>query len=122
MNNNTSMTCVNESIFSKIKNFFKSIFYKAPKEEPHVEKVEEKVTVEELVEEPKEELKVEIKEEKKGPKSKEEILEIYEKAKLGEYDLRTLSIEEMKILNGLIREEIKIKEELLKKTLASLDA
>jgi len=45
--------------------------------------------------------------------SKTELLEIYNKAKKGQYDLMQLPLEQIKLLNRLLEEEIKLKSEKL---------
>ncbi len=42
-------------------------------------------------------------------RQKKELLEIYDKAKAGKYDLKQLEIDELKMLNKLIKAEIEIK-------------
>lgn len=50
--------------------------------------------------------------------SKNELIDIYNKAKKGQYNLNNLSLEQIELFNKLIEEEIKLKrEQLLKKGL-----
>lgn len=94
----TKVTClisVKESFFTKIGRFIRGMLGKNIKQ-PVIKNSETSIN--------------EMSEDKRN---KKEMLEIYNKAKNNEYDLTSLKIEEIKILNQLIEEEIKIKTEKL---------
>ena len=46
--------------------------------------------------------------------SKNEMMEIYNKAKIGEFDLNQLTNEQIELFNQLIEEEIRLKKEKLR--------
>lgn len=46
--------------------------------------------------------------------SKNEMMEIYNKAKIGEFDLTQLTLNQIELLNELIEEEIRLKAKKLK--------
>ena len=86
------MIYTKENVFKRFLNIIKKLFIK--------EKIKQ-------IEAPKEEEKVIIK------KTREELEEIYNKAKKGEYDLNILEIEDIKMLNKMIEAEIELKESKL---------
>ena len=88
MKENKSMICVKENIFTKMLKFIKNILSKRKK---------------------KQEIKIETCSNTNNIRQKSELLSIYNKAKKGKYDLNTLEIEEIKMLNKLIEAEIEIK-------------
>ena len=86
-----------ENIFTKIKKFFKGLFFK--KEEPnYIESASQ--NKEEIKKIDTEQYEID----------KKEFLELYENSKKGEVDLLSLSPETLKKMCTLIEEEIRIKE------------
>jgi len=100
--NDVSLVCVKENLFVKIRKFFKNLFRKEVKKSDKVNN--EEIIVNEL--------------DVVQSKTKEDIMNIYSKAKKGEYDLENLEVEEIHMLNDLIEEEIKLKAEKLKQLMS----
>ena len=88
----SSLMCVKENPWTKVMNFFKKVFKK-----DKINKEQEKEVLVAQV------------------RTKEELMQIYNKAKKNEYDISHLELEEIKMLNELIEEEIKLKTEKLMK-------
>lgn len=91
-----SLVCLTESGFMKIIKFIKNIFKKDQKQ---------------LNNKTDEEFIIENTDYQKH--TKDELIEIYNKAKRNEYDLEKLGLDEILLLIEFIKEEIKFKEEKL---------
>lgn len=85
MQENKSITTVKDNIFTKTRNFIKRLFTN--------KEIKNDV----------------IKETPMDRRTKEELIEIYAKAKRGKYDLNSLDIEDIRMLNKMIETEIEIK-------------
>ena len=95
--NNKQLIESKENIFTKIRNFFKKLFFKE-------EKYNNIDSVSQNIQETKNDNIENYETDKK------DFLELYEKSKKGEVDLLSLSPDTLKKMCALLEEEIKIKE------------
>ena len=95
MNNNTSLVEVKPNIFTKMKNFFKKLFFK---QEKKVE-VTERIAI--------------VGEESKSQDSKKDFFKLYKQVRQGNVDLYSLETEELKKIKALMDEELRMRKEKL---------
>lgn len=89
MQENKSITTVKDNIFTKTIKFIKRLFTNKEIKKAKINEIHINKTI--------------------NRRTKEELMEIYAKAKKGEYDLNSLDIEDIRMLNKMIETEIEIK-------------
>lgn len=89
MQENKSITTVKDNIFTKTRNFIKRLFTNKEIKNDVINETPIDKTM--------------------NIRTKEELMDIYAKAKKGKYDLNSLDIEDIRMLNKMIETEIEIK-------------